>query len=111
MQCKRICAQVKKSVYFFLFLVKSLFLIFAFVMKLKLFFISRYASEGLNVYMYLFSHRSRINPWPRWTGVMHGDEISYVFGEPQDSSRGYTHAEAALSKRMMRYWANFAKTG
>ncbi|XP_026467181.1 acetylcholinesterase-like [Ctenocephalides felis] len=74
-------------------------------------FAHRYASEGLNVYMYLFSHRSRINPWPRWTGVMHGDEISYVFGEPQDSSRGYTHAEAALSKRMMRYWANFAKTG
>lgn len=61
--------------------------------------------------MYLFSHRSRTNPWPRWTGVMHGDEISYVFGEPQDTSRGYTHAEAALSKRMMRYWANFAKTG
>jgi len=55
--------------------------------------------------------RSRNNPWPRWTGVMHADEISYIFGEPLDSSKGYTHEEVQLSKRMMRYWANFAKMG
>lgn len=51
------------------------------------------------------------NPWPRWTGVMHADEISYIFGEPLDPSKGYTTEEVNLSKRMMRYWANFAKTG
>lgn len=42
---------------------------------------------------------------------MHADEISYIFGEPLDPSKGYTHEEVLLSKRMMRYWANFAKTG
>lgn len=42
---------------------------------------------------------------------MHADEISYVFGEPLDSSKGYRPDEVQLSKRIMRYWANFAKTG
>ncbi|XP_071571350.1 acetylcholinesterase [Temnothorax nylanderi] len=74
-------------------------------------FAGRYADTGNVVYMYYYKHRSRNNPWPRWTGVMHADEISYIFGEPLDSSKGYTHEEVQLSKRMMRYWANFAKTG
>ncbi|XP_011699347.1 PREDICTED: acetylcholinesterase-like [Wasmannia auropunctata] len=74
-------------------------------------FAGRYADTGHTVYMYYFKHRSRNNPWPRWTGVMHADEISYIFGEPLDPSKGYTHEEVQLSKRMMRYWANFAKTG
>ncbi|XP_018311645.1 acetylcholinesterase isoform X1 [Mycetomoellerius zeteki] len=74
-------------------------------------FAGRYADTGHTVYMYYYKHRSRNNPWPRWTGVMHADEISYIFGEPLDSSKGYTHEEIQLSKRMMRYWANFAKTG
>ncbi|XP_077274966.1 acetylcholinesterase [Temnothorax americanus] len=73
-------------------------------------FAGRYADSS-TVYMYYYKHRSRNNPWPRWTGVMHADEISYIFGEPLDSSKGYTHEEVQLSKRMMRYWANFAKTG
>jgi len=42
---------------------------------------------------------------------MHADEINYVFGEPLDPSKGYTADEKRLSQRMMRYWANFAKTG
>ncbi|XP_039295607.1 acetylcholinesterase [Nilaparvata lugens] len=71
----------------------------------------RYADTGNNVYMYLFKHRSLSNPWPSWTGVMHGDEISYVFGEPLDPNKSFQPAEIELSRRMMRYWANFAKTG
>ncbi|XP_076669783.1 acetylcholinesterase isoform X1 [Andrena cerasifolii] len=75
-------------------------------------FAGRYADTGNNtVYMYYYKHRSANNPWPRWTGVMHADEISYIFGEPLDPSRGYTEEEVNLSKRMMRYWANFAKSG
>lgn len=42
---------------------------------------------------------------------MHGDEISYVFGEPLNPEKSYTAQEVDLSKRIMRYWANFAKTG
>ncbi|XP_047105948.1 acetylcholinesterase-like [Schistocerca piceifrons] len=74
-------------------------------------FAHRYAETGNNVYMYYFKHRSAGNPWPSWTGVMHGDEINYVFGEPLDPRKGYTPHEVELSRRMMRYWANFAKTG
>ncbi|KAG8035019.1 hypothetical protein G9C98_005441 [Cotesia typhae] len=74
-------------------------------------FAARYAETGNTVYMYYYQHRSTNNPWPRWTGVMHADEISYIFGEPLDPSKGYTPQEITLSKRMMRYWANFAKTG
>ncbi|KAG8224879.1 hypothetical protein J437_LFUL006473 [Ladona fulva] len=71
----------------------------------------RYAEAGNNVYMYHFRHRSAGNPWPSWTGVMHADEIPYVFGEPLNPEKGYLPHEIDLSKRMMRYWANFAKTG
>ncbi|KAJ9587338.1 hypothetical protein L9F63_019139, partial [Diploptera punctata] len=74
-------------------------------------FAHRYAETGNNVYMYYFKHRSVGNPWPSWTGVMHGDEINYVFGEPLNPAKNYQPQEVELSKRMMRYWANFAKTG
>jgi acetylcholinesterase len=74
-------------------------------------FAHRYAETGNNVYMYYFKHRSAGHPWPSWTGVMHGDEINYVFGEPLNPAKNYLPSEVELSKRMMRYWANFAKTG
>ena len=74
-------------------------------------FAHRYAETGNNVYMYLFKHRSTNNPWPSWTGVMHGDEISYIFGEPLIPNKNYHPSEVELSRRMMKYWANFAKTG
>ncbi|CAK9815303.1 Ace [Anthophora plagiata] len=74
-------------------------------------FAGRYADTKNTVYMYYYKHRSANNPWPRWTGVMHADEISYIFGEPLDPTKGYSSEEVNLSKRMMRYWANFAKTG
>ncbi|XP_034943568.1 acetylcholinesterase-like [Chelonus insularis] len=74
-------------------------------------FASRYAETGNTVYMYYYKHRSLNSPWPKWTGVLHGDEINYIFGEPLDPAKGYTKEEVILSKRIMRYWANFAKTG
>lgn len=61
--------------------------------------------------MYLYNHRSRSNPWPKWTGVMHADEINYVFGEVLNPSLEYTPEERQFSKRIMRYWANFARFG
>jgi carboxylesterase type B len=44
-------------------------------------------------------------------GVMHGDEIEYVFGHPLNKSRSFTREERELSKRFMRHYANFARTG
>lgn len=74
-------------------------------------FAHAYAKAGNEVYMYFFKHRSSRSLWPSWSGVLHGDEINYIFGEPLDSMKRYTQEEIKLSKRMMRYWANFAKTG
>lgn len=61
--------------------------------------------------MYLYNHRSKSNPWPKWTGVMHADEINYVFGEVLNPSLDYTPEERQFAKRIMRYWTNFAKYG
>lgn len=67
--------------------------------------------NAAGVYVYSFEHRTSSNPWPRWTGVLHGDEIEYVFGMPLNKCGNYTDDEVVLSERMMAYWASFAKTG
>lgn len=74
-------------------------------------FAHRYAETGNNVYMYYFTQRSSISPWPQWMGVLHADEIAYVFGDPLNKTNGYKNYDVKLSKKMMTYWANFAKTG
>lgn len=71
----------------------------------------RYAEEGNTVYMYLYTHRSHSSPWPRWAGVLHADEINYIFGEALNPDLKYTDEEKEFSRRMMRYWANFARNG
>lgn len=71
----------------------------------------RYSQAGNAVYMYQYKHRSSLSPWPKWMGTLHGDEINFVFGEPLNMAYNYTALEVELSKRMMRYWANFAKFG
>lgn len=70
-----------------------------------------YAKEGLDVYMYYFTHRYSSNPWPSWMGVVHGDEIFFVFGEATKAKTNFTADEKNLSRRMMLYWTNFARTG
>jgi len=74
-------------------------------------FAHRYAETGSNVYMYHFTQVSSVSPWPKWAGAMHADEIVFVFGQPLNVSYGYSQAEIELSRQMMAYWANFAKTG
>ena len=67
---------------------------------------------GVEVYQYYFNHRSSQNAWPKWSGVLHGDEIAFVFGEPLNTTAfNYTEEEKRLSREMMMLWANFAKTG
>ncbi|XP_060922286.1 acetylcholinesterase [Limanda limanda] len=63
------------------------------------------------VYLYLFDHRASNLAWPEWMGVIHGYEIEFVFGLPLEKRLNYTLDEEKLSRRMMRYWANFARTG
>ncbi|XP_072014789.1 cholinesterase-like [Amphiura filiformis] len=70
-----------------------------------------YAREGNQVYYYRFEERASNSPFPEWMGVLHGDEIAYIFGIPLDPSFGYSSREGELSRKLMSFWANFARTG
>ncbi|XP_026549820.1 acetylcholinesterase [Notechis scutatus] len=74
-------------------------------------FANDYAKRNNKVYAYLFDHRASNLLWPPWMGVPHGYEIEFVFGLPLNDSLNYTPQEKELSRRMMRYWVNFARTG
>nr|BAF46104.1 acetylcholinesterase [Pediculus humanus corporis] len=69
------------------------------------------AERGTKVYYYFFSQRTSTNVWGEWMGVMHGDEIEYVFGNPLNMSIQFNNKERNLSKRMMEAFARFALTG
>jgi len=44
-------------------------------------------------------------------GVLHGDEVMFIFGEPLNATDElhYTNEEIIASQKIMSYWANFAK--
>ncbi|XP_021076070.1 carboxylesterase 5A [Mus pahari] len=73
---------------------------------------------GGPVYFYEFQHRpySFQNSRPAFVKADHTDEIRFVFGGPflkgdvvmfEDA----TEEEKLLSRKMMKYWANFARSG
>ncbi|XP_055958983.1 cholinesterase 1 isoform X2 [Patella vulgata] len=68
-------------------------------------------SNRSNVYLFTFNERVDSLPWPEWMGVPHGYEIEVVFGHPLNPALQYTPSEIELSKKTMKYWTNFAKTG
>jgi len=70
-----------------------------------------YADAGLPVYLYEFTQRPTTSSWPAWAGVMHGDEMAFVFGVPYIPSQGYSASEVQLTTVIQTAWANFAKTG
>ncbi|XP_034404571.1 cholinesterase-like [Cyclopterus lumpus] len=74
-------------------------------------FARRYSQRGGKTFLYSFDHRSSINAWPEWMGAMHGYEIEFVFGMPLNASLGYTKNEVNMTKKFMKHWANFARTG
>lgn len=71
----------------------------------------RLAAQGAQVYAYVFEHRASTLSWPLWMGVPHGYEIEFIFGLPLEPSLNYTIEERAFAQRLMKYWANFARTG
>ncbi|KAK3103249.1 hypothetical protein FSP39_017824 [Pinctada imbricata] len=67
-----------------------------------------------NTYQYLFSIQPSYRSYPRtpwFRGANHGDDVAFVFGVDTYATRNTTQGERDLSKQMMRYWTNFAKTG
>ncbi|XP_054721159.1 acetylcholinesterase-1-like [Uloborus diversus] len=105
------------------------------------YFAESFAKKGNSVYYYYFNHQSSAAPWAGWMGVVHSDEIPFVFGRPLDYVYGvekpfgfekyweyavtderpsearrqckayYTSSEKQLSKEMISLWTNFAKYG
>ncbi|XP_061475123.1 acetylcholinesterase-like [Rhineura floridana] len=72
------------------------------------------AEAGSPVYAYTFTHRSIGSVWPEWMGSAHGYEVPYLFGtltQMKGTNETHTEAELALIPRVMRYWAEFARTG
>ncbi|XP_002935836.3 fatty acyl-CoA hydrolase precursor, medium chain isoform X1 [Xenopus tropicalis] len=74
--------------------------------------------SGLPVYFYEFQHRPSLYGDSKGDFVKadHGDEIYFVFGGPFLSGDvtfqgDGTDEEEALSKKIMKYWANFARNG
>ncbi|XP_066292299.1 acetylcholinesterase-like [Branchiostoma lanceolatum] len=70
-----------------------------------------HARFGTNVYMYEFGYRPTNSRRPDWVQASHGDEVYFVFGIPTVPAYGYSSEDAEVSRKMMRHWANFAKTG
>lgn len=44
-------------------------------------------------------------------GVLHADEIEYIFGQPINKSLQYRERERELSRRMVHAVSEFARTG
>ncbi|XP_062923324.1 fatty acyl-CoA hydrolase precursor, medium chain-like isoform X2 [Mobula hypostoma] len=77
-----------------------------------------FRDAGCPVYLYEFQHSTSFarKCRPDFVKADHGDEIGYVFGSAfWDGdiliNGSMTAEEMALSRTIMRYWANFAKTG
>ncbi|XP_012868110.1 PREDICTED: acylcarnitine hydrolase-like [Dipodomys ordii] len=66
------------------------------------------------VYFYEFQHPHGLiqSLRPPHVRADHGDEVDFVFGSSFcGTSPGFSEAEELLSRRMMKYWANFARNG
>uniref|UniRef100_A0AAF5I4B6 Carboxylic ester hydrolase n=2 Tax=Strongyloides stercoralis TaxID=6248 RepID=A0AAF5I4B6_STRER len=78
----------------------------------SLWFADQYEHNPGKVYVYYFDQPSSANPWPTWTGVMHGYEIEYVFGVPiYNDTAGYTKREYHFSQKIIQFWTSFSATG
>lgn len=75
------------------------------------YFAESYSRAGNKVFFYFFVHRPSITPWANWTGVVHYEEVQFVFGIPIQEPSNYTVEEVLLSRKMVKIWTNFVKYG
>nr|XP_008103825.1 PREDICTED: cholinesterase [Anolis carolinensis] len=77
-------------------------------------FAAQIRKAGSPVYVYLFAHHTSGTVWPEWAKADHGAELIYLFGSFKaalEANKTQTEADAAFSRKIMRYWADFARTG
>ncbi|XP_062978268.1 cholinesterase-like isoform X1 [Elgaria multicarinata webbii] len=73
---------------------------------------SKMAEAGNPVYVYSFKLHTPGAGWPEWSGTPHGAEVPYLFGTLATVlGTNQTEVDIALSHKVMRYWAEFARTG
>ncbi|XP_013878248.1 bile salt-activated lipase isoform X1 [Austrofundulus limnaeus] len=68
-------------------------------------------SSGAGTYSYLFNMKTRIPGFPRWVEAEHAEDLQYLFGKPFSTPLVYFPRHRDLSRYMIAYWTNFAKTG
>ncbi|KAM6177441.1 pyrethroid hydrolase Ces2e-like [Erethizon dorsatum] len=76
--------------------------------------VARFQRSHGTVYFYEFQHPPNFSQdsRPPYVKADHGDEIPFVFGSSlMHGQVNFTEEEKLLSRRMMKYWANFAKNG
>jgi acetylcholinesterase len=61
------------------------------------------------VFFYHFTQRATNHLWPDWFGVLHADEIQFVFGEPLYPQANFTEEEKVFTRKLLKYWSNFAR--
>ncbi|XP_020440072.2 bile salt-activated lipase isoform X1 [Corvus cornix cornix] len=68
-------------------------------------------AQSGKTYSYVFSQPSRMPVYPSWVGADHADDLQYVFGKPFATPLGYLPKHRTVSKAMIAYWTNFARSG
>ncbi|XP_072488369.1 liver carboxylesterase 1-like [Notamacropus eugenii] len=71
-----------------------------------------YRDSGIPTYLYEFQHSASVwgNVKPASVNADHGDDLYFMFGIPFLRD-GFSEKEKQLSRRMMKYWGNFAWNG
>ena len=63
-------------------------------------------------YVYRFSHRLSVSPYPEWVRADHAMEMFFVLGDVYANRLPFlSDKERELSKELMQLWTNFARTG
>ncbi|XP_056232633.1 bile salt-activated lipase-like isoform X2 [Seriola aureovittata] len=68
-------------------------------------------TSGARTYSYLFNMKTRIPGFPRWVEAEHAEDLQYLFGKPFTTPLVYFPRHRDLSRYMIAYWTNFARTG
>lgn len=66
-----------------------------------------------NLFFYEFSHRPPTSTKPAWIVADHGEDAMYTFGMSLVDELQYkaTDQDKKMARMILKYWANFAKTG
>ncbi|XP_067128491.1 cholinesterase-like [Centruroides vittatus] len=73
--------------------------------------VERLSQYDHTVYVYKFNHTRIKSLFKKWMGVLHAEDLHFVFGRPLLKQKDYTEEEVLFSKRIIQLWTSFAKTG